>query len=242
MRFRADVAGYIDRAPHGSDVNHLHQQSQQELPFGDRGPRPACEPRTVIIECKQSRGDFLRDQRNLERLIRLRQRLDEQRSHFEEQHIKRAEPHLRRSGEFLFGQMEQWNFHETRSSEYRRIVQRLERVEQRVHGETKLFRIARYRLADRLYILAPRGMIRPSELPPGWGLLECPARWRDYSRQPLQELSETPIHLARPAADGGAAPRQRSRLLRNIAVASTMAIVRQDGASRPLVARATKTA
>jgi hypothetical protein len=50
-RYRADAAGY-------ADVDPLEQRR--------------CEPRVIVIECKQSREDFLRDRRQVDRLLRLR--------------------------------------------------------------------------------------------------------------------------------------------------------------------------
>jgi hypothetical protein len=193
-RYRVDVAGYLDRPP-------------RDRANGRRG---RCEPMTVVIECKQSRPDFLRDHREADRLLELRDELERLRQHIEERRIKAHEPHLRRSGTSLFPELEVWDFGASRLRGYRRLLRKIRSVEQQLHGETKFFVIARYRLADRLYVAAPRGMLRPRDLPRGWGLLEC-----------SQGRPEAELHVAVEAPLQSASPRHRVRLLRNIAVAAS---------------------
>jgi len=193
-RYRVDVAGYLDRTP-------------QDPPHGRRR---RGEPSTVLIECKQSRPDFLRDHREADRLLARRDELERLRRHIEEARIKTHEPHLRQTGTSLFPELEVWDFAASRMRGYRRLLRALEAVDQQLHGETKFFVIARYRLADRLYVAAPRGMIRPRDLPRGWGLLEC------SSRRPDAELN-----VAVEAPPQSTLPRHRVRLLRNIAVAAS---------------------
>ena len=198
-RYRVDVAGYLDTQPATGN-----------------GRRPGrCEPRTVMIECKQTRADFLRDRRDADRLLDMRDKLERLRRVIEERRIKIHEPHLRLSGTALFPELEEWDFAASRIRAYHRLLRRIRRLDAQLYGETKFFTIARYRLADELYLAAPRGMIKRRELPRGWGLLECPRR-----------------RLARGASNGALstsvqAPPQgtrrdfRLRLLRNIAVAAS---------------------
>jgi len=96
-----------------------------------------------------------------------------------------------------------------------------------------------YADGEKRYILAPRGMIRPNELPSGWGLLECASRWATFRRSTLAELAETPLTLARVAPDANPRPAHRARLLRNIAVASTAAAFRKEAMVAPPRARST---
>lgn len=206
-RWLVDVAGWLDRPP-GAD------------------PDSRCDPRTVMIECKQSRADFLRDSEDVDRLTDLRAALQRISTHLEERRVKANEPHLRRGGGSLFPELEHWDFHRSRLDGYRRVVQRLRRLEQRLHGETKFFMVARYHLADHLYLAAPRGMIHPRELPAGWGLLECP-------RRPLRRGAErAALRVAVAAPDLDTRPEHRTRLLRNIAAA----------ACRPVLASASSVA
>lgn len=217
-RYRADVAGYLDRLP-----ARRAAAAAAEPDAAPRGPLVRAErPKTVIIECKQSRADFLRDTADTDRLLRERQRLEAQRLEFEEHRIKAAEPHLRRSGSYLFGELEEWDFHATRLPTYRRLLAALRAVDAQLHGQTKFFLMSRYRLADYLFILAPAGMIRRRELPPGWGLLECPGRWLARAaagRASADDLVE--VRAVCPPQERPSKPEFQARLLRNIAAAAT---------------------
>ena len=191
-RFRVDVAGYRDTAPREA---------------GARGRR-RCPAATVVIECKQSRADFLRDGAEPEPLLAERRRWEGIARHIEERRIKAEEPHLRRGESALFEGLEEWDFSESRLRSYRQVLGRLRGVEVRLHGHTKFSTISRYRLADELYLAAPAGLIRKGELPAGWGLLEWDGDGLDVS-------VEAPLR--------GARGEHRARLLRNIAVSASFA-------------------
>jgi len=193
-RYRVDVAGYLDSPPRDRTNGH----------------RERCEPSTVLIECKQSRSDFLRDRREADRLLELRDELERLREHIEQSRIRTHEPHLRQAGTSLFSELDDWNFAASRLSGYRALVRRIRNVEKKLHGETKFFMIARYHLADRLYLAAPRGMLRPRDLPRGWGLLERTSRRPDSG-----------LHVVVEAPPQSTLPRHRVRLLRNIAVTAS---------------------
>jgi hypothetical protein len=201
-RYRVDCVGYKDR---------------------DVEARTRCPARTIVIECKQSRADFLRDRETLEPLLKLRTHLETVRQSIEAERIRREEPHLRRAGTSLFAEMDEWDFAASRLPAYRKVLRRLRQLDEQIHGQTKFFVIARCQLADRLYVAAPRGMIRPCELPRGWGLLECSARCLEdvdvqarFDEPPALRMKVEAAEL-RPRADF------RLRMLRNIAVAATMA-------------------
>ena len=177
--------------------------------------------RTILIECKQSRADFLRDDQQRESLLALREKLEGIRRSIEERRIKREEPHLRDTESSLFAELEVWDFAASRLPAYRRVLSALRRLDEKLHGQTKFCMIGRYRLADWLYVAAPRGLIRRRELPDGWGLLECSPRWLDpeaagedlWSTPGLEVTVEAPLLSSR--------DRHRRRLLRNIAVAAS---------------------
>jgi hypothetical protein len=210
-RWRVDVAGYQDTPPRDRSSR------------GPRGGRPRVPPATVLVECKQCRGDFLRDQDTTEQLHRERRDLEAIARSIEEHHIKVQEPHLRRQGSSLFAELEEWEFAGSRLTSYRRVLDRLQRVEQRLYGQTKFCMIARYRLADRLYLAAPAGMIRRHELPAGWGLLECAA---EDLEEPVAEGAPE-LRERVPAPWLSCDDRYRQRLLRNIAVAASIVAARR---------------
>ena len=218
-RYRVDVAGFADGVGPG-------RRSLTHDPAPERGrgrPRRRVDGRTVVIECKQSRADFLRDRRDARQLLEQRADLDRFRRTLEERRIKAEEPELRRNGSSLFPDLEEWDFASSRLPAYREVIRRMRRLDQLLHGQTKFCLIARYALADRLYLAAPRGMIRGRELPPGWGLLECSAKAlaSDDPNGDLFGRSVLEVAVKAPALT----PREdfRQRMLRNIAVAASAA-------------------
>jgi hypothetical protein len=220
-KYVLDAAGYLDPRP--------RRERGRVMPAGPGPSGPVASrdavPRTIIVECKQSRADFIRDSRRAERLLAERGRLEAERARIEEERIKVHEPELRRSGGSLFPELETWDFAGSRLATYRRVLAALRRVDQRLYGQTKLWIIAQRRLADRMYIAAPAGMIAPRELPRGWGLLE--AGREEMVRAGAGRVNgrrggEPPgLRLAAAGEDGDAREQHRHRLLRNIAVAAT---------------------
>lgn len=180
------------------------------------------ESEAIVIECKQSRSDFLRDNESSGDLVAERVRLQARRAHIEETRVKVYEHHLRRGEPQLFEERASWDFAQSRLADYRRVLVRLKQLDHAIHGETKFCMISRYRLADRCYLLAPHGMIRPREVPEGWGLLECP---RHAARRSCRSgfTSGVPIREIRSALPLRARADRRERLLRNIATAASRA-------------------
>ena len=208
-RYRVDVAGYCDSARTTND--------------NGRSMRKRCEPYTIIIECKQSRADFLRDNERKDDLIAHREGLHCIRRSIEETRVKKEEPNLRKSDSSLFAELEEWDFSKSKLPSYRKILAQLRLLDKKIYGHTKFYLLNQYKLADYLFIASPRGMIRRCEVPPGWGLLECPRNWlrdedgggQDYREIALLETIEAPTLNSR--AD------HRTRLLRNIAVSASYA-------------------
>lgn len=215
-RYRLDVAGYLDSPPR-------QPPNGPSVPLFAPPPPPRrarCDPRTLMIECKQSRSDFLSDTRDKMALLALRAALRDRQQYLEEQWIKPREPWLRKTGTSLFSECDEWDFEKTELGAYHRVQKRLQRIEEQLHGETKFGTIARYRLADHLYIAAPFGLISRRELPPGWGLLECPHRLLHLTVTECFSLDELPFAVTHRAPEHSARPDYRLRLLRNIAVAA----------------------
>lgn len=209
-RHRVDAAGYLDPLSRRMQspampgaVPSSVVGSPMALPRGARS-------KTVIVECKQSRSDFLSDSRDVADLLAERARLERVRTTLEEQIVKVCEPELRRSGTRLFAELEEWDFDRSRVSSYRGVINDLRRIDERLHGESKFWTLWHYRLADWLYLAAPRGIIRAREVPPGWGLIE------------FDEIGNGGVPTVRVVApELSGKPEHRQRLLRNIAVAAT---------------------
>lgn len=178
--------------------------------------------RTVMIECKQVRSDYLRDGKETEKLIHRREQLTRIRRSIEENRVKLLEPHLCHTGTALFSEFDEWDFSESKLPSYHSVTKALERVDQALHGQTKFSTIARYHLADYLYIAAPRDMIRPRELPPGWGLLECPDDWLCNGGDSASLFDGPQLFEVRvPAPLHESKMKWKMRLLRNIAVSAS---------------------
>lgn len=212
-RWRVDVAGWFERPndrpnPQGPLFEHASE---------DRG---TARGRTILIECKQSRADFLRDDADQSTLVKTREHLEQRRLEIEEQRVKPREPHLRQGGSALFPELETWDFAASRIDSYRRVVRELRRVEKRLHGETKFGLMSRYRLADHLYLFTPSGLLKRSELPRGFGLIEASAM-RLRHPMPLDAEAPLPISERIPAPALRSESEHRVRLLRNIAIAAS---------------------
>jgi hypothetical protein len=202
-RFRVDAAGYLDplpKRPGPERISTAFPRSQ--------------DARTVIVECKQARADFLRDNRETPRLLARRRELDAARQCLEDRIIRASEPQLRLGGTSLFRELESWEFDRSRLGSYRKIMLELRRVDEALHGQTKFWLLSRYRLADWLYIAAPRGLLALDELPPSWGLMEF-----EFDSPGL-------MRIRREAEELGASTVRRLRLLRNIAAAATRPALR----------------
>lgn len=195
-RWRLDAAGYLDRVNwHESESTPAPQTQPQtqpptpeQPPLGEgdqpiaqppprvicppwcRRPEKAREPTTLIVECKASRSDYLRDTQRASELIARRASLYAQLAEIDEQFVKPAEPHLRQTGTFLFSDMERWDLEASNSPARAAVLRELRKVDQSLHGQTKFFFLARYRLATHLIIAAAPGVVSSTELPVGWGL------------------------------------------------------------------------
>ena len=229
-KYRIDVAGWLDHAEGDLlDAGGLEAErpgiSASLFTNGRRRSKGPRRPRTIVVECKRSRPDFIRDDRDAERLkIRL-ESLRRTRVKFERNLIPESEPHLRESGSSLFPDLETWDFEGSRTSAYRRVLRTIERIERRLHGETKFHTMPRYRLADHFYLFTPSGLLKPGEIPDGWGLVECGRRALKDGAGSLGELDALPLRerVACPSVDSPM--ERRHRMLRNIAAAAGRTVI-----------------
>ncbi|MGD9688855.1 MAG: hypothetical protein AB7K52_02145 [Phycisphaerales bacterium] len=216
-RYRVDAAGYADSEV---DVGGVAAEpgATVRAPAPRRGPGrghgrgmaelPALGA-TVFVECKATRADFLRDNAERPRLLARRARLQAELDRVTEEFVKPGEPELRESGTYLFAALEQWSLERARSPAYRAIVRELRRIDAALHGQTKFFMLAHYRLAERLLLLTPPGLVEAPELPRHWGLLVA-------ERPEGARLIVEPARLDSPEL-------RRLRVLRNVAAAASRA-------------------
>ncbi len=237
-KYRVDAAGWLDHAEGEIlDAGTLARErggvdATLFTAAGQGRPRSGPpNPRTIVVECKRSRADFIRDDLDAEPVKRRLESLRRTRRRFEEDLIPRSEPHLRESGSSLFPDLETWDFEGSRTSAYRRVLRTIERLESRLHGETKFHTMPRYRLADHLFLFTPTGLLRPNEVPPGWGLVECGRGTLRRGAGELGDLDVLPLK-ERVACPSLRSPEpRRQRLLRNIAVAASRSVIEE--ASQP---------
>ena len=125
---------------------------------------------TAVFECKASRADFLRDSAPeagaAELLVRLSERLMALRAL-----IGGHRPDLRQREE-LFPEWDAVDLRGLRHETHDRLQAEYQAAQRKLHEGTKFAKLARWRAANLLYVVAEPGLFQPHELPDGWGLLE----------------------------------------------------------------------
>ncbi|HEY0947825.1 MAG TPA: hypothetical protein VGD81_21255 [Opitutaceae bacterium] len=125
---------------------------------------------TAVFECKVSRADFRRDAAGeaatLAEVAELRVRLLALR-----EAIGAHRPDLRR-GEELFPQFDAIDLRGVRHATHARLTRQLRAAETRLFEGTKFAKLARWRAATLLYLVAEPDVVAWADVPDGWGLLE----------------------------------------------------------------------
>lgn len=211
-RYRFDALGWLDHADDPRAVEVLGKPAAE-----------ARAPRVIAVECKQSRPDFASDDVDPKELVRRKEYLLERRQVIEELRVKVREPHLRNAGSTLFESLDTWEFGASRIAAYRAVVTELATIDQRLGIDTKFAMLARWRVADHLVVMAPHGLLRPREVPGGWGLVEVDPKalrkgWEPVVGDPI------PCTMRVPPAALNTPERRRLRLLRNLAVAASRGV------------------
>ena len=193
-RFRVDVAGWTDRAV-GTGVR--------------------MKPRSVLIECKQSRQDYFRNIRQATGLLARRSEILDR--------LSRSQPEV--SPLFVTNRRAPLNLFEPEAiiksdREHRRLRVELASIERRLFSGIKLARMAKWRGATQFWLAAPVGMISTTELPVGWGLLEASAKAIEKRTSDGIPASSI-VQCRRKAPEQMVDDRSLARLLRNIAVSNS---------------------
>lgn len=204
-RFRADVAGWTDRAA-GSGVR--------------------IKPRSVLIECKQSRSDYFRNIRQASGLLSRRQHVMESIS----RHQPEASP-LFSSGRSAPLSLFEPGAIDGDDRELKRLRVELASIERRLFRGVKLARMVRWRSATQFWLAAPAGMISHGELPLGWGLLEA-SRTAIENGTPEGIPASCVLSAAHVAPDHAVNDRSLARMVRNIAVANSRFV---GGRTAPMI-------
>jgi hypothetical protein len=125
---------------------------------------------TAIFECKASATDFIRDARSMQATAARLQALHEKKSRAE-QELCLYYPSIR-NGDSLFQEYETLNFERPGYERYDKIIHEIQRLSDRLHGNTKFDRLTKYGAANLFYVVAEPNIVSSHVLPCGWGLLE----------------------------------------------------------------------
>jgi hypothetical protein len=139
------------------------QRHRTERPEGRAGGA------TAIFECKQSRADFLKDSRCAGQISARLAKLHERRERYEAS-MRLHVPSLR-NADALFPEFDSYRFEAAGYEPYDKLTRELRMLAGRLHGQTKFADLARWRAANVHYVVAEEAVVKPHELPHGWGLL-----------------------------------------------------------------------
>jgi hypothetical protein len=216
---RASIERMLDLPPGGQEalfrpsssdaIGELFRRAGATDLFGQPETEPApatirtvmSRVETVLIECKASRADFLSDRADLDQAHALHKRMQRRRERIRAELLPRWEPHLRRLGETLFAETDGWNADQSRLQSIRQADRDARLAQAALASQVKFAKMAQWRLADRLYLCTPAGLVREAELPDRWG-------WLEVTRGALR-LRRAATPLLSPTA-------RRWRTLRNI--------------------------
>ncbi|MEK0446266.1 MAG: hypothetical protein RLZZ399_1587 [Verrucomicrobiota bacterium] len=135
-----------------------------------RGTNVLRAASVIVFECKADRDDFLRDARSEEETRRELESLQKRRAQWEAA-LRRDFPTLR-EGETLFPEYDVYRFEEVGGAQYGDLMREIGELSQRLYVRSKFAKLARWKAGNLQYVVAESGVVRPEELPLGWGLLE----------------------------------------------------------------------
>jgi hypothetical protein len=154
-RFRVDAAACcpVRKVPSRRPVESLHSVLKA----------------AAIFECKQARGDLIRDNQRRELMAGRLRTLQSRREKLESL-LQLHLPHLS-NGESLFPEFDSYRLREHRHDGYRRLVRHIDTAKRSVLHGTKFDRLLSYRMANLHYLVVEESLLHSHEAPTGWGLL-----------------------------------------------------------------------
>ena len=154
-RFRVDLAACAParKVPSRKPVSHLSSVLKA----------------AVVFECKQARGDLIRDNK---RRMPLSERLKtlEARKRRLESLLHLHLPHLA-NGEALFPEFDSYRLREHNHTGYEKLLREIRIARRGIFDGTKFDRLLNYKIANSHYLVAEEKLLEPHEVPVGWGLL-----------------------------------------------------------------------
>jgi hypothetical protein len=155
----------------------------------------------VVFECKQGRGDLVRDNKRRALLSERLKTLEARRIRLEallQVHL----PHLA-NGECLFPEFDSYRLRDHNHSGYTKLLRQIRISQRGVFDGTKFDRLLSYRVANLHYLVAEEKLIEPHEVPEGWGLLVRRAGSLELIAKPVWQaigIEEQLVFLQRIAA------------------------------------------
>jgi hypothetical protein len=123
----------------------------------------------VVFECKQVRSDLIKDNKKREALSNRLKTLENRRKLLESL-LHLHQPHLAQ-GESLFPEFDSYRLQECRHEGYRKLKKHISTAKHGVIDATKFDRLLSYRIANLHYLVVEEKLLKPHEVPTGWGLL-----------------------------------------------------------------------
>jgi hypothetical protein len=136
----------------------------------------------AVFECKQVRGDLIRDNKRRAATAERLKALDARRTQLESL-LHLHLPHLA-NGESLFPEFDSYRLRPYRHAGYRKLVRDIDTTRSALQLKTKFDRLLSYRLANLHYLVVEENIVQPHELPDGWGLLLRAGDRLELARKP----------------------------------------------------------
>jgi len=102
-----------------------------------------------------------------------------------EARIRKMEPELR-DAESLFEELAIWKYEQSSDKEYHTLKSAVGTMEELLYKGTRMAHLTLRPLADKMYLVTPKGIIAPELLLDGWGLLEV-------TEEGVAELVKPPV-------------------------------------------------
>lgn len=167
---------------------------------------------TAAFECKASVPDFRRDARSITSTLDRLAVLNERKCRIEHE-LRLFYPSIR-NGDSLFQEFETLDYGRPGHERYRCTLDEIQRLTARLYANTKFDKLIKWGAANVFYVVARTEIVRPEELPAGWGLLTPEGDGLRLAVKPiLHEVSE----------------HARLALLHQISLAATRAVNREHG-------------
>jgi hypothetical protein len=168
-RFRVDVAACAPTRKVPSRKPVLHLSSVLKA--------------AAVFECKQVRGDLIRDNKRRALLSERLKTLEARRQRLEallQVHL----PHLA-NGEALFPEFDSYRLRDHSHAGYKKLLREIRIAQRGVLDGTKFDRLLSYKVANLHYLVAEDGIIETYEVPTGWGLLIRRGEGLELIREPI---------------------------------------------------------